>query len=153
MVWERFQPVTAKKRRPPRRIASARSGHAEREVMHLLKTFLIGAIGYPALELLWRRRTHPSMALAGGMAMLLIRRVSRLQAGLLPRSLLCGAGITAIEYVVGRAWNRTYRIWDYRRQPLNLHGQICLPYAAAWCGLSAIVLTVMDASRKERPDS
>lgn len=119
----------------------------------MLKTFLTGAIGYPALELLWRRRTHPSMALAGGMAMLLIRRVSRLQAGLLPRSLLCGAGITALEYAIGQTWNRDHRIWDYRRQPLNLHGQICLPYSAAWCGLSAIVLAVMDAARKERPDS
>ena len=113
----------------------------------MLKTFLTGAVGYPALELLWRGRTHASMALAGGAAMLLIRRVSRVRGGLLPRSLLCGAGITAIEYAVGRAWNRSHRIWDYRRQPLNLQGQICAGYSLLWCGLSAAVLAVLDRTR------
>ena len=119
----------------------------------MLKTFLIGAIGYPALELLWRQRTHPSMALAGGAAMLLIRRVHRVKAALPLRALLCGAGITAIEYAIGRAWNRTHHIWDYRHQPLNLHGQICLPFSLAWCGLSATVLAMMDATHRKKPDS
>lgn len=111
----------------------------------MLKTFLTGAVGYPALELLWRGRTHPSMALAGGTSLLFIRRISRLKLPLLPRALLCGSGITAIEYIIGRTWNRTHRIWDYRRQPLNLHGQICLPYSLIWCGLSSAVMVVMDA--------
>ena len=119
----------------------------------MLKTFLVGAVGYPALELLWRRRTHPSMALAGGMSMLLIRRISRMRWGLLPRAMLSGAGITAIEYAVGRTWNRTHRIWDYRRMPLNIQGQICLPYSIMWCGLSAAVMVVTDALRAEKPDS
>ena len=112
----------------------------------MLKTFLLGAVGYPALEMLWRRRTHPSMALAGGAGMVLIRCVSRMQCSLLCRALLSGAGITAIEYGVGRAFNRSHRIWDYRRMPLQLHGQICLPYSLLWCGLSAAVLSVMDGA-------
>jgi len=119
----------------------------------MLKTFLLGAAAYPALELLWRGRTHPSMALAGGASMLLIRRVGRLRCGLLPRSLLAGAGITAIEYSIGRICNKTHRIWDYRRQPLNLHGQICLPYSLMWCGLSAAVMAVSDALNTQTPDS
>lgn len=113
----------------------------------MLKTFLFGAVGYPSLELLWRGRTHASMALAGGAAMLLIRRVSRMRCGLLPRSLLCGAGVTAIEYVIGHTWNRDHRIWDYRRQPLNLHGQICLPYSLLWCCLSGAVLAAMKTQK------
>lgn len=119
----------------------------------MLKTFLLGAAGYPALELLWRRRTHLSMALAGGAAMLLIRRVSRLKLPLVLRALLCGTGITGIEYAVGRAWNRDHRVWDYRRLPLQLQGQVCLPYSLLWCGLSAGVLAASDALRKKRPDS
>ncbi len=110
----------------------------------MLKTFLTGAIGYPALEILWRGRSHGSMALAGGLSMLLIRRVRRLPAGLAGRALLAGAGITAIEYTVGQVWNRSHRIWDYRHLPLNLQGQICLPYTLLWCGLSAGVMTMMD---------
>ena len=114
----------------------------------MVKTFLFGAAAYPALELLWRGRTHASMALAGGASMLLIDRASRMPMGLPCRALLCSAGVTAIEYACGLIWNRTYRVWDYRRMPLNLHGQVCLPYTMLWCGLSAGVLAVMDRVRR-----
>ena len=44
-----------------------------------------------------------------------------------------GAGvITLVEYGVGMVVNRNYTVWDYRRQPLNLHGQICLLYSLLW---------------------
>ena len=36
-----------------------------------MRSFLIGAVGYPLLELAWRGHTHPSMALAGGMSAML----------------------------------------------------------------------------------
>lgn len=119
----------------------------------MLGSFLTGAVGYPALELLWRGRTHPTMALAGGLAMVLIRRVQRMRGGLLRRAALCGAGITAIEYLIGRVWNRDHRIWDYRRRRLNLGGQVCAGYALLWCGLSAAVLAAMDALHAKEPDS
>ena len=111
----------------------------------MLKAFILGAVGYPALELLWRRRTHASMALAGGLAMVIIRRAGRMRGGLLPRALLCGAAITGVEYLIGRAVNRDHRIWDYQHLPLNVQGQVCLPYSLLWCGLSAGVLAVTDA--------
>ncbi|MBR3763317.1 MAG: hypothetical protein IKK57_02035 [Clostridia bacterium] len=111
----------------------------------MLKAFLLGAVGYPALELLWRRRTHPSMALAGGLAMVIIRCAGRCRSGLLARSALCGVGITAVEYLIGCTVNRDHRIWDYRHLPLNVQGQICAPYSLLWCGLSAAVLGVTDA--------
>ena len=113
----------------------------------MLKTFLAGAVTYPALEILWRGRTHPTMALAGGASLVMIRRVSRMRGSLLARAIVCGAGITAIEYLIGRKWNRSHRIWDYRHLPLNLHGQICLPYSALWCLLSAGVLAVTGSHR------
>lgn len=121
----------------------------------MLRTFLLGALGYPALEVLTRGRTHYSMGLAGGASTLLIRRVGRLHQGLAVRSALCGAGITAIEYVCGRVWNRRYRVWDYRQMPLNFRGQVCLPYTLLWCGLSAGVLAAMDAlpPNTNKPDS
>ncbi len=109
----------------------------------MLGTFLLGAIGYPALEVLTRGRTHYSMCIAGGASTLLIRRVSRMHLSLLPQAVLCGAGITAIEYACGRVWNRTHRVWDYRRMPLNWRGQVCLPYSLLWCGLSAGMLKAM----------
>ena len=119
----------------------------------MLKTFLLGAVGYPALELMWRGRTHPTMALAGGMSLVVIRRIGRMRLGLLPRATLAGAAVTAIEYAIGRTWNRRHRVWDYRRMPLNLQGQICLPYSLAWCALSAGAMAVMDTMHAKRPDS
>ena len=109
----------------------------------MLGTFALGAIGYPLLELATRRRTHYSMALAGGLSMLLIHRLRRSSMRPVTKAILCGAGITAIEYACGRVWNRDYRVWDYRRVPLNWRGQVCLPYTLLWCGLSAAMLKAM----------
>lgn len=108
----------------------------------MLAAFLAGAAAYPMLELAWRGRTHPTMALAGGAALALLRGISRMQKGrpLWQQALLGGLLITGLEYAFGLAFNRRHQIWDYRRMPVNLRGQICLPFTLAWCGLSALVL-------------
>lgn len=106
--------------------------------------FLLGAAGYPILELIYRGRTHYSMVVAGGLSSVLIGKVRRTRLNLLTRSLLCGAGITAIEYACGLIWNRQYGVWDYRNAPLNYQGQICLPYTLLWCTLSAGMMLLMD---------
>lgn len=117
----------------------------------MVGAFLLGAVGYPALEVMTRGRTHYSMALAGGASVVLIRKISRMRRGLAVRAALCGAGITAIEYACGRVWNRNFRVWDYRRMPLNWRGQVCLPYTLLWCALSAGLLSAMDALRRDTP--
>lgn len=104
-----------------------------------MQSFFLGAVGYPLLELAYRRRTHPSMALAGGVSAVFLRFISQTDRPLWQLALLGGLGITGIEYAIGKAFNREYRIWDYRRMPLNVQGQICLPYTLVWCGLSAAV--------------
>jgi len=105
-----------------------------------MKSILIGALGYPLLELVWRGRTHPSMALAGGLSTLMIHRVGQSNASLPVKALLCGFGITAVEAGCGLLWNRHHQVWDYRRIPLNWRGQVCLPFTLVWCGLSAVYL-------------
>lgn len=112
--------------------------------------FLLGALGYPALELIYRGRTHYSMAIAGGLATLLIEKVRRRRGGILAKALLCGAGITMLEYLCGIIWNRQYDVWDYRNQPVNLHGQICLQFTAVWCLLSAGVMALMNLRDRKR---
>ena len=109
-----------------------------------MKSFLIGAIGYPLLELAWRGRTHPSMALAGGLSTMLIHRMGKTTLSLPAKSWLCGLGITAIEAGCGLVWNRKHQVWDYRSKPYNWHGQVCLPYSLMWCVLSAAYLTIED---------
>lgn len=110
----------------------------------MLRWFALGAAGYPLLEILWRGRTDASMALAGGLGAVAIRSLARLRLPLPVRALLGGAAVTAVEAGCGLIWNRTYRVWDYRRMPLNWRGQICLPYTALWCALSFGVMLALD---------
>lgn len=124
-------------------------GHTLIEVNFMVKTFMLGAAGYPLLELLYRRRTHYSMAIAGGLSLCLIQKISRLHTSLTQKTLLCGCGITAIEYLCGMIWNKQHKVWDYRDIPCNIHGQVCLPYTMLWCGLSACILE-MDRHIKKR---
>ena len=115
----------------------------------MLRSFLVGAAGYPALEIITRGRTHYSMALAGGLSVMLMDGLSRLSAKTLPLAMISGLGVTAVEYACGKVWNRDYRIWDYRRMPLNLQGQICLPYTVLWFGMREVVIKTMKLSRKK----
>ena len=100
--------------------------------------FIFGAIGYPILELLWRGRTHWSMALAGGISMVLLLLISRLPLSR-PILWLCGAlAITTVEFAIGCIVNRWLHleVWDYSDLPLNLLGQISLPFSLIWFALS-----------------
>lgn len=100
--------------------------------------FLLGALGYPLLELLWRRRTHWSMALAGGICMVLLLIVSRLPLSKPLMWLLGALSITLVEFAVGCIVNRWLHlgVWDYSALPFNLLGQISLPFTLLWFGLS-----------------
>lgn len=100
--------------------------------------FIVGAIGYPLLELLWRGRTHWSMSLAGGICMVLLLLISRLPLSR-PILWLCGAlAITTVEFAIGCVVNRWLHlgVWDYSELPLNLWGQISLPFSLLWFALS-----------------
>ena len=107
--------------------------------------FLAGGLGYPLLELLYRRRTHPAMALAGCMSLCALRWQHRhtQKRPLRQWAVLGGLCITGIEYGLGLLFNRRHRIWDYRAMPCQYRGQVCLPFSAVWCALSAAVLGLM----------
>ena len=102
--------------------------------------FLLGALGYPFVEILWRGYTHPTMALAGGISAVVLFRLNRsLASGRLPLRLLAsGAAITLIELIFGVIFNLGFgmEVWDYSDVPFDLLGQICLPYSCLWCLLS-----------------
>ncbi len=106
--------------------------------------FALGGCSYMGLEFLWRGWSHGSMFLAGGSCFLLLGRLNQMRPRLpLPIRALAGAGIiTTVEYAAGLLVNRNYTVWDYRNTPMNLHGQICLPFCLLWVpvGLGAMVL-------------
>ncbi len=103
--------------------------------------FLTGGSLYPGLELIWRRKTHISMAMAGGVSLCLIDKICNgcLKGKHLPARCAAGSGIiTGVELITGLIVNVAGKkqVWDYSSMPLNIMGQICLPFSAMWCGLT-----------------
>lgn len=101
-----------------------------------VRIFCIGAATYSVIEVLWRGHTHWTMSLVGGTCFVCICGLSkRMQKSVMWKKCLAGTGvITAIEFVSGLIVNKKFHlgVWDYSSLPLNVLGQICLPYCALW---------------------
>ncbi len=111
-----------------------------RQFFFYLSLGLMGGYCYGLVEVLFRGYTHWSMFLLGGLCFIgmgWLRRALR-QAPLAEKMLLCGLMITTAELLCGLIVNRLFdmNVWDYSAEPLNLWGQICLPFTAAWCVIS-----------------
>ena len=102
--------------------------------------FALGGSIYVLMELIWRRRSHYSMFLAGGSCLLLVGHLEEIEPKLpLPLRIITGAGIiTMVELATGLLFNRRYTVWDYRDVPGNYLGQICLPFCLLWIPVSAL---------------
>ena len=74
------------------------------------EAFYLGCIAYPAMELLTRRRTHPTMALAGGLSALTLNWLSNKRWSRLRKCIAAGALITGIEFTIGMLFNRRHQI-------------------------------------------
>ena len=98
--------------------------------------FVIGAVGYYSLEVLFRGFSHWSMALCGGLCLCLIYLANRRLAHrpLLLRALTGALIITAVEFAAGCILNLYlhWGIWDYSHLPLNLWGQITPVFSGLW---------------------
>jgi len=104
--------------------------------MKNLKLFLIGAIGYTIIELLWRGHTHWTMTLTGGICFITLFHIFSHLEGV-PLILKCFAGaavITGIEFTIGCIVNIClhWNVWDYSSHAYHLLGQICPFYSFMW---------------------
>lgn len=102
--------------------------------------FIIGALCYGLIEIMWRGSTHWTMLLTGGACMLLLHWVNQRHYELDLWS-KCGLGclcITAVEFAVGWLVNikLNMMVWDYSDKFLNIMGQVCPEYTAYWYFLS-----------------
>lgn len=63
------------------------------------------------------------------------------KAHLFTKCLLGALIITAVELIFGVIFNIKYNmgVWDYSNMPLNLLGQICLPFSVLWFGLCFVL--------------
>ena len=119
------------------------------KLTQLLVLFSIGGLLYTVLELLVRGRTHWSMALLGGLCFLFIGAINELlpwSLGLIWQALIGSGIVTVCELVTGAIVNLWlgWDVWDYSRMPLNLWGQVCLPYSLLWALLSLAAIFLDD---------
>jgi uncharacterized membrane protein len=108
--------------------------------------FYLGGMCYAGLELLWRGFSHGSMFVLGGICFVLVGNLKRLRPGkkLPARVTEAALIITLLERGCGLLVNRSYRVWDYRNMPLNVFGQICLPFTLLWIPVSFVAMLLYD---------
>ena len=113
--------------------------------------FYMGGLFYFCLELGWRRRSHGSMFLLGGLCFLLVGGgASKFQKIPIPvRPLLGAAVITGLELVTGLLVNRDHSVWDYRDQLYQLDGQICLAFSLLWVPVSLASMELYAVTQKK----
>lgn len=115
--------------------------------------FLIGAVGYAAIEIIWRGHTHWSMALAGGFAFVFFSIVAKkfMARSIFTKAAICAIGVTAIEFIFGVIFNLWLKmgVWDYSYMPLNLLGQICPAFMLIWLGLAIVFLPFVEILNRD----
>ena len=130
----------------------------------LCKAAILASIGgavYVCLELLFRGRSHWTMAVLGGVLFLIIGSFNEIvpwEMPLLLQAVLGAMVVTMAELAAGILLNRWLGlgIWDYSNMPFNLWGQICLPFSVLWVFLAGIAVVLDDwlrywLFREERP--
>ena len=132
--------------------------------MRTVKWAILSATGgmlYYCIEMLWRGYSHWTMTVLGGLCFLIIGGINEYFSWDMPIGLQGVIGsvvITSLEFSAGCVLNvwLGLGIWDYSEIPLNIFGQVCLPYSLLWIPLSIVAVVVDDYLRfllfqEERP--
>lgn len=101
-----------------------------------VKIFVIGAVGYTILEVLFRGYTHWSMTITGGVCFVFLYQMNARdeKAPLWQKGLKGALIITSIEFMVGCIVNLWlgWNVWDYSGYSFNFLGQVCLAFTLLW---------------------
>lgn len=118
---------------------------------HLL-LFIIGGSLYYCIEILFRGYSHWTMLLAGGLIFLYAGWQNEIKPWNYPlwKQILKVWGLALIiEFLTGCVVNLRlgWRIWDYSELPMNLLGQVCVPFALLFLPLCAAAIMLDDYIR------
>lgn len=116
----------------------------------LSESFVLWTIGgtiYYMIEVAFRGFSHWSMFVLGGICMTFFGKQglwTEWKDPMWKQVLRCTAFITAGEFITGMFVNKLMKwdVWDYSDQPMNLFGQICVPFVILFSGLCAIGLFI-----------
>ena len=108
--------------------------------------FLIGGNVYCLIELIYRSKTHYSMFFCAGLAVIIMLFIYRSNKAISPVifGLIASLVITALEFIFGIVFNLflNEKVWDYSNTPLNIMGQICLPFSVIWFFFGLLLLFI-----------
>lgn len=114
--------------------------------------FCVGGMAYNVIEVLYRGYTHWTMFVVGGLCFILIGLINEIlswETALWKQMMIGGTVITVVEFVTGCVVNLWlgWNIWDYSQLPLNILGQICMPFYFVWVLLSLVGIVLDDTIR------
>ncbi len=120
----------------------------------ILLWVLLGGMVYFAIEGLWRIPqggwANVAMLFVGGICFVLVGGINQIHAffklSMRWQASIGAVIVLAVEYIAGLILNvwLGMGIWDYSSLPLNVHGQICLPFAVLWFLLMPFAIWLED---------
>lgn len=121
----------------------------------ILKYFILGWFGgstYCSLEVIFRGRSHWSMVVLAFILFLLIGGLNNAlpwEMSLAKQGIIGACMVTVLEFITGCIVNiwLGWNVWDYSNMPLNILGQVCLPFSLLWILLSIVCIIVDDYLR------
>lgn len=107
----------------------------------------LGGTIYYIIEMIFRGFSHWSMFVLGGICMMFFGKQglwTRWEDPMWKQVIRCTLFITAGEFITGIFVNKWMKwdVWDYSDQPMNLFGQICVPFVILFSGLCVIGLFI-----------
>lgn len=123
----------------------------KKALKHLILFVIFGAI-YVVIELTYRGYSHWTMFIVGGLCGVCVGLINEIFPWSMPIWIQAGIGaviITVIEFVCGVIVNiwLGWGVWDYSNVPLNVLGQICLPFILIWFVLADTAIVIDDYLR------
>lgn len=124
------------------------------KLLEYLVIFFIGGAVYYLFEIIGRGHSHWSMFILGGICLIVVGLLNEKpffpeNFGIIPQALMGTVAITVLEFITGLIVNVWWGlgVWDYSNMPLNIMGQICLPFTLLWVVLSVLAIVVDDYIR------
>ena len=115
--------------------------------------FILGAVGYASMEIIFRGFTHWSMVIAGGLCFILFSMVAGLFAerSIFLRAAVSALCVTAVEFIFGVVFNLWLGmgVWDYSDRAFNILGQVCPAFTVLWAGIALAFLPLADIINRD----
>ena len=116
-----------------------------RKTSEYIFLWALGGSIYYLLEMGFRGFSHWSMFIVGGLALCFCTyqgEVMKWTEALWIQVIRSVIFVTSLEFITGIIVNKYLQIgvWDYSDQPLNLWGQICVPFMILFSGLLVVAI-------------